>query len=97
MWVSVDLCVIPVGVGISLSPYIKACIRVIKEHKLEYSIGPNGTAIEGEWNEVFECIRKCHEVLHINGAQRVFTLLKVNTRTDKKQLLKDKVESIMDV
>ena len=30
MFVSVDLCLIPIGVGTSLSPYIKECIEVIK-------------------------------------------------------------------
>ena len=95
MWVSTDLCVIPIGVGVSLSPYIKACLSVIDEHNLEYEPGPNGTAIEGEWDKVFKCLKKCHEVLHSKGVPRIYTTLKVNTRTDKKQLFKDKVKSII--
>ena len=94
MWVSIDLCLVPRGVGVSLSPYIKACLSIIEEHKLEYELGPNGTAIEGEWDQVFECVKKCHEAVHSKGAPRVYTTLKVNTRTDKKQLFKEKVESV---
>tara|TARA_Y100001968_G_scaffold315153_1_gene341444 strand:- start:1496 stop:1789 length:294 start_codon:yes stop_codon:yes gene_type:complete len=95
MWVSIDLCLIPIGEGVSLSPYVKACISVIKEHKLEHEVGPNGTAIEGEWDQVFKCIRKCHEVIHSKGVLRIYTTLKINTRTDKKQLFKEKVQSII--
>ncbi len=95
MWVSIDLCIVPIGVGVSLAPYIKDCISIIKKHNLNFELGPNGTAIEGEWNQVFECIKSCHEVLHSEGVPRVFTTLKVNTRTDRKQLFKDKIESVI--
>ena len=96
MWVSVDLCVVPIGVGVSLSPYIKECISIIKKHKLVFEVGPNGTAIEGEWDQVFECIKSCHETLHRIGAPRIYTNLKLNTRTDKKQLFKEKMKSITE-
>ncbi len=94
MWVNIDLCIVPIGVGVSLSPYIKSCISVIEKHKLNYEIGPNGTAIEGEWEQVFKCIEDCHKKLHIKGVPRIYSTLKVNTRTDKKQLFKDKVQSV---
>ena len=86
---------LPIGVGVSLSPYIKACLPIIEELKLEYELGPNGTAIEGEWDQVFECVKRCHEVVHSKGAPRVYTTLKVNTRTDKKQLFKEKIQSVI--
>ena len=96
MWVSIDFCIVPIGVGVSLSSYIKACLSIIEEQKLEYELGPNGTSIEGEWDKVFECVKKCHELVHSKGAPRIYTTLKVNTRTDKKQFFKDKVLSVLD-
>ena len=95
MWVSIDLCLVPIGVGVSLSPYIKACLSVIDEYKLDYLLGPNGTAIEGEWDQVFKCVKSCHEIVHSKGVPRVYTILKINSRTDKKQTFKDKVQSII--
>ena len=50
MFVSIDLCLVPIGVGTSLSPYIKECIEVIKSEGLSYEVGANGTAIEGDWD-----------------------------------------------
>ena len=44
MFVSIDLCLVPIGVGTSLSPYIKECIEVIKSEGLNYELGANGTA-----------------------------------------------------
>ena len=97
MWVSVDLCLIPLGVGVSLSPYLAACKEVIKKTGLDYEIGPNGTAIEGEWEEVFACVFECHEVVHQKGATRIFTNLKLNTRIDRKQSFREKVSSVNGV
>ena len=94
MWVSIDLCLVPIGVGVSLSPYIKACLTIIEKYKLDYELGPNGTAIQGEWDQVFECVKNCHEVVHSKDVPRIYTILKINTRTDKKQLFREKVQSV---
>ncbi len=97
MLVSIDLCLVPLGVGTSLAPYIAACKKVIEERGLDYELGPNGTAIEGEWDEVFKCVRACHEVVHSLGANRIYSTLKVNTRTDRNQSFRDKVKSVNSV
>ena len=97
MWVSVDLCLVPIGVGVSLSPYVAACQKVIKEKELVFELGPNGTAIEGEWNEVFDCVRECHEVVHKLGSPRIYTVLKVNTRSDREQSFGEKTKSVMSL
>jgi len=97
MWVSVDLCVVPLGVGVSLAPYVAACQAEIKKAGLDHELGPNGTAIEGEWDEVFACIQACHAAVHDRGAPRVYTTLKVNTRTDRRQSFREKVASVHGV
>ena len=96
MFVSIDLCLVPIGVGTSLSPYIKECIEVIKNEKLTYELGANGTAIEGDWDDVFNCVKMCHEKIHQKGAPRIYTTTKVNTRIDKLQRFKDKINSVLE-
>ena len=93
-WLSVDLCVVPIGVGVSLSPYIAACQRVIESTGLVHELGPNGTAIEGPWNDVMDCVRACHDAMHDMGVPRVYTTLKLNTRIDRHQGFHDKVEAV---
>ena len=96
MKVMVDLCVVPIGVGVSVSTYIAACERIIEAHGLQAQLHPYGTVIEGEWDAVFTVVRECHEKIHAMGAPRVFTNLKVGTRTDREQTMQDKIDSVRD-
>ncbi|MSQ69215.1 MAG: MTH1187 family thiamine-binding protein [Gammaproteobacteria bacterium] len=94
MQVMVDLCVVPLGVGLSLSKEIAVCQRVIADAGLAAQLHPYGTVIEGEWDAVMACVKACHEALHDAGVPRVFTTLKLGTRTDKIQHMEDKVASV---
>lgn len=96
MKVIVDLCVVPLGVGVSVSKYVVECQKVLKKAKLKTSLHAYGTNIEGEWDKVFAAIKKCHETVHKMGAPRVTTTIKLGTRTDRKQTMEDKVTSVTD-
>jgi uncharacterized protein (TIGR00106 family) len=96
MKVIVDLTIIPIGVGVSLSPWVAACEKVLAEAGLETQLHANGTNIEGEWDAVFAAIRRCHEVLHAMGAPRIATSIRLGTRTDRAQTMADKVRSVED-
>jgi len=94
MRVIVDLCVVPLGVGVSVSKYVAACERVLQEAGLKTHLHAYGTNIEGEWDTVFAAVKRCHEVVHQMGAPRVSTTLRVGTRTDRMQTMEDKVRSV---
>lgn len=89
-----DLTVIPIGVGTSLSSYVAACEKVLADAGLKTKLHAYGTNIEGEWDDVFAAIKRCHEVLHEMGAPRLATTIKVGTRTDREQTMDDKVQSV---
>ena len=55
-----------------------------------------GTNVEGDWDDVFAAVRRCHETLHEMGAPRISTIIKAGTRTDRPQSLDDKVRSVQD-
>ncbi|MEJ2266314.1 MAG: MTH1187 family thiamine-binding protein [Anaerolineales bacterium] len=92
----VDFSVIPIGVGLSLSPYVAACQRVLEQSGLHYELHPNGTDVEGEWDQVFAAVQRCHETLHEMGVPRIATTIRVGTRTDRDQTMTDKVRSVQD-
>ena len=94
MHVIIDFTVVPVGAGISLSPYIAACEKVLAESGLTYELHANGTNVEGEWEEVFTAIRCCHETLHSMGVVRIHTDIKLGTRTDRLQTMANKIASV---
>lgn len=94
MKVLVDLCIVPIGVGVSLSTYIAACEKVLTEAGLKTSLHSYGTNVEGEWDAVFGAIKRCHEVVHQMGAPRITSTIKLGTRTDRMQTMEDKVRSV---
>jgi uncharacterized protein (TIGR00106 family) len=96
MKVIVDFCLIPIGVGVSLSKYIAACEAILTEAGLTVQLHANGTDIEGEWDDVFAAIKRCHEVVHEMGAVRIASTLRVGTRTDRQQTMQDKIRSVQE-
>lgn len=94
MHVIVDLCVVPLGVGVSVSQYVVACQEVLESAGLKTRLHAYGTNIEGEYDEVFAAIRRCHEKIHQMGAPRITTTIKLGSRTDRRQEMDDKVRSV---
>jgi len=96
MKVIIDLCVIPLGVGLSVSKYVAACHKIISDAGLKSELHAYGTNIEGEWDAVFDVVKQCHEKIHAMGAPRITTTIKAGTRTDRDQTMADKVESVKE-
>jgi uncharacterized protein (TIGR00106 family) len=94
MKVIADLCLVPIGIGVSVSKEIAACERVLSDAGLKTKLHAYGTNIEGEWDDVFAAIKRCHEVVHAMGAPRISSSLRFGTRVDREQTMDDKVESV---
>ncbi len=94
MNVIIDLCVVPIGVGVSVSKYVVACHEVLKNAGLKTELHAYGTNIEGEYDQVFAAIRRCHEQIHAAGAPRITTTIKMGSRTDRTQTMNDKLRSV---
>ena len=94
MEVIVDLCLVPMGVGVSVSKYIAECEKILTDAGLKTHLHAYGTNTEGKWDDVMQAIKDCHEKVHEKGAPRITTTIKLGTRIDKKQSLEDKVQSV---
>ncbi len=94
MKVIVDFCLIPLGVELSLSPYIAECERILRDMGLSHQLHAYGTNIEGEWDTVMTAIKRCHYRIHEMGAPRVSSTLKLGTRTDREDSIASKVASV---
>lgn len=92
--VIVDLCVLPLGAGVSVSKEIKQCVDLIKASGLDYTVHAYGTNIQGPWDDVFKVVKACHEGLHQSGIARVSSTLKVGTRTDKHSTMAQKIDAV---
>jgi len=96
MKVLIDISIVPLGVGLSLSPYIAACEKIFQSAGLKTALHAYGTNVEGEWDDVFHAVKKCHETLHAMGAPRISTNMRLGTRTDRGQTMEEKVRSVIE-
>lgn len=89
-----DISIIPLGVGLSLSPYIAVCERVLAEAGLAPRLHANGTDVEGDWDEVMAALKRCHQALHAMGVPRIATNLRLGTRVDREASMDAKIASV---
>ncbi len=94
MKVLVDVCVVPMGVGVSVSEYVVECEKIFSAAGLSHQLHSYGTNVEGDWDEVMAAIKKCHEVIHDMGAPRISTTIRLGTRIDREQSMQDKIDSV---
>ncbi len=97
MKVIADLCVVPIGVGVSLSPYIAAAYEELESAGLECRLHAYGTNVEGDYDQVFAAHKRCLERIHGMGAPRITCTIKLGTRTDREQTMDEKVASVEEL
>ncbi|PVH67987.1 YkoF-like protein [Cadophora sp. DSE1049] len=79
-----DFCLIPVGTtSPSISTYISQVELLATQSGLKCSTHDHGTAIEGSWTEVMNVIGQAHALIHDAGVQRIYSDVRIGTRTDK--------------
>jgi uncharacterized protein (TIGR00106 family) len=96
MKVIVDLCVVPLGVGVSLGKYIAACEKILEKTGLKTQLHAYGTNIEGEWDQVMAAVKQCHQTLHEMGVPRINSTMRLGTRVDREQTMEDKIRSVRE-
>jgi uncharacterized protein (TIGR00106 family) len=93
--VIVELNIIPLGGGVSISKFLVPAINELKKRNVKYDITPMCTIFESEnIGEAFDLIKAAHEVVFRVGVKRVVTTVKVDDRRDVERGMEDKVESL---
>ncbi len=89
-----EISVVPLGVGSSVSNYVAKCIEIIRRFGLSYEVTAMGTIVEGEVDKLFELALLVHRVPFEMGATRVLTNIKIDDRTDKEVTIQSKLNSV---
>jgi uncharacterized protein (TIGR00106 family) len=88
-----EISVVPIGKDVDIASQVAKVIRIIHESGLDYKLNAMSTVIEGDSEQVFDLIKKCHNKM-LETAQRVYTVVKIDERKDKKgRLMEQKVQS----
>ena len=90
-----QLSIAPVGVGTSLSRYVKIVIDVFNNNEIIFKTNDMATVIETEDLEtLFSVVEEAHKAVISAGAKRVITELKIDDRRDKEVIIGTKLKSI---
>lgn len=91
-----ELSVVPLGVGPSVSRYVKAAITELKAaSEVRVELGAMGTVLEADdMDELLGAVRRAHDAAFEAGAQRVVTTLRMDERRDKRLSIESKLESV---
>jgi len=96
MSVLVEFSMTPLDKGESVSKYVARSLEIIDEAGLPYRLGPMGTCVEGEWDEVFGVVRACYERMR-RDCRRISCAIKVDAREGREGRLKGKIEKVQQV
>ena len=88
-----ELSIFPLDKGESVSEYVARVINIIKKSHIQYELGPMGTCIEGDFEEVMELIKECMYALK-QDCNRIYMTLKVDYRKDRINGIKGKISSV---
>jgi uncharacterized protein (TIGR00106 family) len=83
----------PTDKGASVSDYVKRSLEIIDDSGLAYRLGPMGTCLEGEWNEVIDVVSRCFERMR-EDCGRIAVNLKVDHREGPGGRLDSKVATV---
>jgi uncharacterized protein (TIGR00106 family) len=93
--VIVDFSIIPIGSGSpSVCSEIAAVTKLLEASGLSHETHATATTIEGKFEDVMRVIGQAHTLLHKNGTARVHTNISISSRTDKKDSIKERLESL---
>lgn len=97
MKVLVDVCVIPFTGRISVRKEVARAHGILKDTPgLTTRLHGYGTNVQGEWDVVFDALKRIHEELHAGGVARISTTCRIGTRTDKDPQIAVKMQAVQD-
>ena len=96
--VTADITVLPIGrEGASVGDLLVEVEKhLAAQDSVRYELHAMGTSLEGELEDILRIAGELHSIPFRSGIPRVYTVLKIDQRTDKDQTLQSKVESVID-
>lgn len=83
----------PTDKGEGVSDYVGRILEIIDDSGLPYKLGPMGTCLEGEWDEVMAVVSRCREAL-ATDCSRIACQIKIDDRQDRDGRLEGKVNTL---
>ena len=91
--VLLEMSIVPMGRGDSVSQYVAQCVDLVDQSGLDYELHSMGTIVEGELSEVLQLMQQCMEKVAEQN-DRVTCSAKLDFRRGKQGRLLAKVDSV---
>jgi uncharacterized protein (TIGR00106 family) len=88
--------IFPIDKGESVGRYVAKTIDIVDKSGLPYRTSAMSTMIEGNWDDVFKVIKKCHDSM-MKESNRVYMVITIDDRKKVKNRLTGKVDRIEQV
>ncbi len=88
-----ELSVIPLGRGRSISADVADMVKIIDASGLDYRLTATGTIIEGTWEQLVNLAQKCHTEMR-RKTERVVTDMKLDDYAERTGRLAGAVASV---
>ncbi len=82
-----ELTIIPLGRGRSVSGDIAELVRIIEGSGLDYRMAAFGTLVEGSWDQLVALARQCHFAVR-SRTERVLTMIRIDDYGDESARLR---------
>lgn len=90
----VEFSISPLGKSESVSRWVARAVDIIDRSGLSYQLGPMGTCIEGEWDQISRVIGRCLRAV-ARDCGRVSFSIKADHRRGRESRLERKVEAVV--
>lgn len=91
--VLLEMSIVPLGVGDSVSQYVAECVDLVDQSGLDYEVHSMGTIVEGELGDVLQIMQSCIEKM-AEHSDRVSCSAKLDLRRGQEGRLRAKVDSV---
>ena len=93
MSVLLEFSMSPFDKGESLSKYVSRSLDIIDRSGVPYVLGPMGTVLEGEWDDVMQVVTRCFERMR-EDCNRISVSITVDYRKGRKNGLTGKIAKV---
>lgn len=90
-----ELSIIPLGRGRSISADIADTVKIIDGSGLDYRLTAAGSIIEGTWDQLIGLAKRCHQTTR-GKTERVVTFIKIDDYEQRTGRLVAAVKSVED-
>jgi uncharacterized protein (TIGR00106 family) len=89
----IELSITPLGRGTHLSKDLGEILKIVDDSGIRYSLTPFGTCLEGEWDELMEVIKHCHDQAR-SVSKHVMTTIRIEDEEGVNDKLIENVASV---